>query len=195
MRRDPADVTRLLQRWREGDANAADQLLAATYDELRRLARTFFRNERSDHTLQPTALVHEAYLRLFRDQPVDIETREAFFRLVAAQMRRELIDHARRHRADKRGGGAAKANIDDLAELIPAPEGTSVEELFAQLEELLARFAVEYSRAAKVVQLRFFANLSNEAVAATLGLSTGTVKRDFAFARAWLARELRSASR
>jgi RNA polymerase sigma factor (TIGR02999 family) len=193
MKRDAADVTRLLHRWRTGDPDAADHLLAATYAELRRMARGFFRHERGNHTLQPTALVHEAYLRLFKDQPVDVESRDAFFRLIAAQMRRHLVDHARRHRAAKRGGGIAKTDFDDVAELIPATDerGGTAEEVFAQLEQALGRLGKDHPRAAEIVQLRYFADQSNEEIAARLRLSVGTVKRDFAFARSWLARELK----
>jgi RNA polymerase sigma-70 factor (ECF subfamily) len=189
---DAPAVTRLLHRWRAGDQDAADRLVAATYQELRRVARGFFRNERGNHTLQPTALVHEAFLRLFRDQPVDVESREAFFRLIAAQMRRQLIDHARRRHAVKRGGGLPQLNVDELADQIPALIQESPEESFQRMEDAVARLAIDHPRPANVVQLRFFADMSNEAIAKELDLSVGTVKRDFAFARAWLARELKT---
>ncbi len=191
MKDDVGNVTELLHRWRHGDRDAADALLAATYGELRKLARAFMKNERENHTLQPTALVHEAYLRLFRDQPVDLESHEAFFRLIAAQMRRQLIDHGRKHRAIKRGAGLAHVDFEDVVGSIPArTDKQSDERLFARLEDVLARFEVDHPRAGQVVRLRFFGSLSNDEVAAALGLSSGTVKRDFAFARAWLAREL-----
>jgi RNA polymerase sigma factor (TIGR02999 family) len=184
------ELTELLARWRRGDGEAADRLLAATYEQLRRLARGFLRRERPDHTMQPTALVHEAYLRLFKDQPVDLESRDAFFRLVAAQMRRELIDHARRHHAVKRGGRLVKADFEEVIGAVPASEAASDEEIFVRLETALARFEHEHPRAGRVVRLRFFGGLSNDEVAEALDLSSGTVKRDFTFARAWLAREL-----
>jgi RNA polymerase sigma factor (TIGR02999 family) len=188
--KDQPDLTQLLDRWRAGDVAAADKLLAATYQELRRMARGFFRHERGSHTLQPTALVHDAYLRLFHDRPVDLESREAFFRLIAAQMRRQLIDHARRRDAAKRGGGLAKLNVDDLAGLIPAASTESPEALFQRLDRALEALARDYPRAAQIVQLRIFGELTNEATADQLGISTGTVKRDFLFARTWLARRL-----
>jgi RNA polymerase sigma-70 factor (ECF subfamily) len=191
--KDAPDVTRLLHRWRAGDQDAADRLVAATYQELRRVARGFFRHERGNHTLQPTALVHDAFLRLFRDQPIDVQSREAFFRLIAAQMRRQLIDHARRRNAVKRGGGQPKLNVDELADQIPALIQESPEESFQRMEDAVVRLAIDHPRPAKVVQLRFFADMSNEAIAKELDLSIGTVKRDFAFARAWLARELKVA--
>ena len=106
------DVSRRLQQWRTGDREAADQLLTATCAELRRIARGFLRNERTDHTLQPTALVHEAFLRLVADRPVDLESRWAYFSLIAGQMRRHLTDHVRRRRAVKRWGGADRPAED-----------------------------------------------------------------------------------
>jgi RNA polymerase sigma factor (TIGR02999 family) len=184
------ELTRLLRQWRDGDREAAERLLAVTYQELRRMARGLLRGERQHHTLQATALVHEAYLRLFRDEPVDLESREAFFRLVAAQMRRELIDHARRRDAVKRGGGLARADFEDVVGRIAAPEEGSREEIFDRLEAAMRRLEQEYPRVLKVVELRYFAGLSNDDAAAQLGLSAGTVKRDFAFARAWLAKAM-----
>jgi RNA polymerase sigma factor (TIGR02999 family) len=184
------ELTRLLGQWRNGDREAADQLLAVAYDELRRVARALLRGERQHHTLQATALVHEAYLRLFRDEPVDLESREAFFRLVAAQMRRELIDHARRRDAAKRGGGWARADFEDVVGRIAAPDAESKEQVFDQLETAMRRLEQEYPRVFKVLELRYFAGLSNDEAAAQLGVSRGTVKRDFAFARAWLAKAM-----
>lgn len=189
--REDSPVTELLHKWRAGDPAAGDELLAATYEQLRRVARGFLRGERRDHTLQPTALVHEAYLRLFRDQPLALDSRAAFFRLVAAQMRRELIDHARKRDAVKRGGGRARADFESVIGAIPAAEFTEDEQLFARLDEALGRFEQEHPRAASVVRLRYFAGLSNEEVAARLEIGSATVKREFAFSRAWLARELR----
>ncbi len=190
MTKNAEQLTQLLARWRTGDEDAANGLLAATYEQMRRVARGFLRHERGDHTLQATALVHEAYLRLFKDQPVDLESREAFFRLVAAQMRRELIDHARKRRAVKRGGGLVEADFDDVIGSVPALEGSSNEEVFQRLDEALATFEGEHPRAGQVVRLRYFGGMSNDEVAAELNLSSGTVKRDFAFARAWLGRAL-----
>jgi len=187
---DSAELTRLLQQWRSGDRDAADRLMTATYDQLRRAARAFLRRERRDHTLQATALLHEAYLRLFRDQPVDLASREEFFRLVAAQMRRQLIDHSRRRGAEKRGGGLVRADFEKAVDAIAVRQNGTDEQLFVRLEEALTRLERDHPRPAEIVRLRFFGALSNEEVAAALGLSTGTVKRDFAFARAWLAQAL-----
>jgi RNA polymerase sigma factor (TIGR02999 family) len=190
MHPDPAELTELLRKWRHGDQEAADRILAATYDQLRRVARGFLRRERQEHTLQPTALVHEAYLRLFRDEPIDLASRDEFFRLVAAQMRRQLIDHARRRGAERRGGHLFRADFDEAARDLAAPAGGSDEEVFAKLEQALAGLEKDHPRPSQVVRLRFFGGLSNEEVAKALGMSAGTVKRDFAFAKAWLARAL-----
>jgi RNA polymerase sigma factor (TIGR02999 family) len=185
-----AEITQLLQRWRKGDRDAADNLIAATYEEMRRVARAYLRRERRDHTLQPTALVHEAYLRLFHDQPIDLDSRAAFFRLMASQMRRHLIDHARRHVADKRGGGL-KVNLDDVAGRVPAPDANLSDNDLQILDAALGRLAADHPRVADIVRRRYFADESLEEVAASVGVSLATVKRELAFARAWLVRELR----
>jgi RNA polymerase sigma-70 factor (ECF subfamily) len=185
-----AEITRLLQRWRKGDRTAADSLVAATYEEMRRVARAYLRRERRDHTLQPTALVHEAYLRLFHDEPVDLDSREAFFRLMASQMRRHLIDHARRHGAEKRGAGL-KVNLDDFALRLPAPDNSLSDNDLQLLDAALGQLAADHPRVAEIVQHRYFADESLEEVAASVGVSLATVKRELAFARVWLLRELR----
>jgi RNA polymerase sigma factor (TIGR02999 family) len=181
------DLTTILRQWRAGHAGAADRLLSATYVELKRIARRLLLHERQSHTLQPTALVHEAFLRLFQDEPVDLESRHAFFSLIATQMRRELIDHARRRLASKRGGHLRRADPAEL-DAVTAHEPSSDEQLFARLEVALARFDTEHPRAASVVRFRYLAGLTTEETAEALSLSTGTVKRDFVFARAWLGR-------
>jgi RNA polymerase sigma-70 factor (ECF subfamily) len=185
-----AEITRLLQRWRKGDRDAADSLIAATYEEMRRVARAYLRRERPDHTLPPTALVHEAYLRLFHDQPVDLDSREAFFRLMASQMRRHLVDHARRHVADKRGGGL-KVNLDDVAGRLPASDRNLGDNELETLDAALAQLAADHPRVAEIVRRRYFGDESLEEVATAVGLSLATVKRELAFARVWLVRELR----
>jgi RNA polymerase sigma factor (TIGR02999 family) len=182
-----ADLTRLLQDWKNGDPAAAERLLAASYEQLRRIARGMLRYERRDHTLQATSLVHEAYLRLFPDAPVDLASREAFFRLFATEMRRHLIDHARRRAADKRGGQFARVDADSILDNVAAPAHPDDEQLFARLDEALAVLERERPRVAAVVRLRFFASLTNDAVASALHLSPATVKRDYALGRAWLA--------
>lgn len=189
---DPGEFSRLLHEWRAGDRGAGDRVLAEAYNELRRLARYYMRQERDGHTLQPTAVVNEAYLRLAKGQPPDAENRAAFMRLMAAQMRHLLVDHARRRAADKRGGGYAREAIDD-DERIAAPGPNSDADaaaLLDRLDDALPRLASEYPRVGQVMQLRFFADMSIEEAAAALGVSAGTVKRDFSFGRAWLLREL-----
>jgi RNA polymerase sigma factor (TIGR02999 family) len=179
----PSDVTRLLLDLSNGRSNAADELLPLVYAELRHLAARLLRNERPDHTLQPTALVHEAYLRLV-DQRVDTWQNKAHFLGIAAQaMRRILIDHARRRRAAKRGG--ARVTLDDD---MAAVTGPSIDVL--EVDSALQRLAALDERQSRVVELRFFGGLSVEETAQVLGVGTATVKRDWNVARAWLHREL-----
>ena len=186
------DLTRLLERWSAGDEQAIDPLLAASYQQLRRAARGMMRGERAEHTLQATELVHEAFMRLFHGGPVAADSRADFFRLMAAQMRRHLVDHARRRSAIKRGAGVARANVTDLAALAAAAseETESGEAYFERLDQAMRELAVHHPRAARVVHERIFADRSIEETAVALGLSTGTVKREYAFGRAWLARQM-----
>jgi RNA polymerase sigma factor (TIGR02999 family) len=188
----PGEITRLLEAWRGGDAEAGEEVVARTYDKLRRVARGYLRHERPGHLLQPTALLHEAYVRLLRTGPGGADTREAFFRLMASEMRRRLIDHARRRLADKRGGGAIHEALDSsmagAASSLPGPEENEM--ALAHLDGALRDLSASFPRAARVVELRFLAGLTTEATAAELGLSTGTVKREWTFARAWLAAAL-----
>jgi RNA polymerase sigma factor (TIGR02999 family) len=178
-----SDVTRLLLDLSSGRAGAADDLLPLVYAELRSLAAKLLRNERPDHTLQPTALVHEAYLRLV-DQRVDTWQNKAHFLAIAATaMRRILIDHARRRRAAKRGG--ARVTLDDD---VAAETGPSLDLL--ELDDALARLSALDARQGQVVELRFFGGLGVEETAAVLGVAPATVKRDWTIARAWLHREL-----
>ena len=178
-----SEVTGLLRAWRQGDAGAGEALLERVYAELKRIAAAKLRRERALHTLQPTALVHEAYLRLLQQQRVDWRDRAHFFGLAAAMMRRVLVDHGRARRARKR---QADPPLDALT-VSPshAPE-MDVLDLDAALDAL----AVEYPRQARVVELRYFADLDHEEVAECLGLSLATVKRDWQFARAWLRTEM-----
>ena len=190
------EFSRLLHQWRAGDRAAGDRVLAEAYQELRRLARYHMRGERTGHTLQPTALVNEAYLRLARAKAPDAEDRSAFMRLMGAQMRHMLIDHARRRAAAKRGGGQRKDPLDS-EDRVAAPDPGEAGDYAAMLDRLdaaLPRLAAEYPRVGKVLELRFFADMTIEETAATLGISSGTVKREFNFGRAWLVRELEAAA-
>jgi RNA polymerase sigma factor (TIGR02999 family) len=176
-----------LERWKAGDAAAGETVIARTYDELRRVAHAYLRRERHAHTLQTTALLHDAYMRLLRKGPGSVDTREAFFRLMAAEMRRRLVDHARRRLAAKRGGGAVHEPLDASATAATADEGEDIEATLSRLDRALDDLRGSHPRAAQVVQLRFIAGLTTDETAAELGLSAGTVKRDWVFARAWLA--------
>lgn len=177
------DVTRLLLDLSNGRREATDELLPLVYAELRDLAARLLRHERPDHTLQPTALVHEAYLRLV-DQRVETWENKAHFLGIAAQaMRRILVDHARRRATAKRRGARVTLEEDLAPATDPAPDLLEIDAALARLAELDARQA-------RVVELRFFGGLSVEETASVLGTGTATVKRDWAFARAWLHREL-----
>jgi RNA polymerase sigma factor (TIGR02999 family) len=183
----PEDVTTLLRAWRAGDAAARDRLLERVYADLKRIAAAQMRGERPGHTLEPTALVHESFLRLIGQAAVDWRDRAHFFGLAAAMMRRVLVDHARRRLARKR-------RPDELPPplTIAGPERPAVELL--DLDRALGRLAAESTRAAQVVEMRYFAGLEIEEVADCLGVSPATVKRDWDFARAWIGAELGAAS-
>ncbi|MBP7587536.1 MAG: sigma-70 family RNA polymerase sigma factor [Thermoanaerobaculia bacterium] len=180
-------VTLWLRRLGEGDEAALDQLVPLLYDELRGVARRLLRGERPGHTLSTTALVNETYLRLLEARRLAPGDRAAFLGVAAVTMRRLLVDAARRRLADKRGGGAPVAPLDDLAELVAAPEADA--ELVA-LDAALDTLAAASPRVRQVVELRFFAGLTLEETAATLGLSIKTVQRDWLAARAWLRAEI-----
>jgi RNA polymerase sigma-70 factor (ECF subfamily) len=188
------DITELLEAWKAGDAEAGEKLVAKTYGELRRMAHARFRRERRGHTLQTTALVHEAYLRLLRNGPGSIENRDAFFRLMAAEMRHRLVDHARRHLADKRGGGVRHEPLEASAALPSLENAEEAESMLGRLDRAFGELHDAFPRAARVVELRFIAGLSIEQTATAIGLSPGTVKREWTFARAWLAAALTSSA-
>jgi RNA polymerase sigma-70 factor, ECF subfamily len=178
-------VTQLLKAMRAGDARAAENLLPLVYAELHRLARSYMRRERPDHTLQATALINEAYLRLVGED-VDWNSREHFIGLAAHVMRRVLVDYARTRNAEQRGGGLKRVEMqDDLA--ISAEQLDQVEEL----DEALKKLEKENPRQARVVELRYFGGLSVEQIGAMLQIAPRSVKRDWALARIWLFRELR----
>ena len=175
-----SDVTRLLQAVRAGDRDAGDQLVVAVYDELRRMAAGVMHGERAGHTLQATALVHEAYLRLLGSEPA-FENRAYFFGAAAEAMRRVLIDNARRKKAEKRGGDRERVTLSDV--VANSSDGDlDVLALNTAIEELTR----EDERLAEVVKLRYFVGLSIEETADVLGTSPATVKRDWTYARAWL---------
>ncbi len=186
----PGEVTRILQACGKGDQQAFDKLMPVVYEELRRLAKQHLRRERPDHTLQATALVHEAYLRLVDQRAVTWQNRAHFFGVAAQLMRRILVDYARRRQAAKRGGAALKVSLN---ELVLAAEERS-EEVVA-LDEALERLAAMDPRQGRVVELRIFSGLTVEETAEVLGISPATVKREWTMARAWLSREIRPGSR
>jgi RNA polymerase sigma factor (TIGR02999 family) len=184
---DSRALTTLLLDWRAGNPAAADQLASILYNDLRSLARQYLRHERPDHTLQPTALVNELYLRLFGvSAPVTWQNRAHFFAVAAQTLRRILVDHARAQRAEKRGGHQVKVSLTAAQKWAESrnEDLLAVEEALQQLEQL-------EPRAAQVVELRFFGGLTEEEVAEVLGVSPITVKRDWKFARAWLMNQLR----
>jgi RNA polymerase sigma factor (TIGR02999 family) len=182
------DVTLMLQQLRMGNRDILDKLIPVLYDELRRLAAYYLRQERGNHTLQATALVHEAYLRLVDQQEVQWQNRNHFFGIAAQIMRRILLDYARKHEADKRGGSALQISISLDDAVVLCEENAA--ELIA-LDGLLTRLAALDSQQGQVVELRFFGGLSVEDTAQLLHISPATVKRDWSMAKAWLARELR----
>lgn len=184
------DVTRLLAAWSDGEESARSAVLDAVYAELRRLARAHLRRERRDHSLPPTALVHEAYLRLIDQTRVRWRSRAHFFAIAAQAMRRILVDHARTRAAAKRSGARTIPLIEDVAGPAPA---TAVIDVLA-LDDALARLSAIDARQGQLVELRFFAGLTVEETANVLGIAPITVKRDWALARAWLYREPRGGS-
>jgi RNA polymerase sigma factor (TIGR02999 family) len=180
----PSQVTELLMQWKHGDQEAPRVLLPLVYDELRRLARHHLRFERPDHTLQSTALVHEAYLRMVKPGSLQLESRGHFFALASQLMREILVDYARQRRAAKRDGGE-RLTLDEAAELA----GSKGVDLLA-LDDALNQLAKMNSRQSRIVELKFFGGLSIREVAEVLGVSSATVERDWAVARAWLYREI-----
>jgi len=183
----PRDVTALLGEWSRGDRTALTRLLPVVYTELRRVAARQLRNERSDHTLEPTALVHEVYMRLVGQRQVDWHDRAHFFGVAAQVMRRILIDHARRHGASKRGEGVSSVPIDEARDV-----AVSHEISFLALDHSLDRLEKVDPQLAKIVELRVFGGLTIEEAARVLIVSPSTAKRDWRAAKAWLTRDLGS---
>jgi len=181
----PVEITGLLKAWGGGDQAALGRLAERVYPELRRMARRYMKNERQANTLQTTALVHEAYLRLVNATKIEWQERAQFFALAAQMMRRILVDAARARGAHKRGGSAVKVNLDETALLSSAPHRSIL-----ALDEALTAFSQVAPRQAKVVELRYFGGLTEEEIVAALKISSRTVRRDWDLARAWLLREL-----
>lgn len=178
-------LTQLLQQAQVGDRAALDELLPLVYQELRRIASRQLANERANHTLQATALVHEAYLRLIDQHSVDWRNRAHFFSIAAEMMRRILVNHAVNRQAQKRGAGETLLSID---EIISFPNKQNLD--LVLLDAALNRLAEFDPQQARIVELRFFAGLTNEEVAEVLGVSDSTVKREWRSAKAWLAAQL-----
>jgi RNA polymerase sigma-70 factor (ECF subfamily) len=179
-------ITRWLQAAAQGDDAALQRLLPRIYDELHLLAERFFRDERIDHTLQPTALIHEAFLRLIAQDGIRWQNRAHFFGYAATVMRRILVNHAKAARRQKRGGGRRDVSLDDALSLATAVDNPDV----VALDEALDRLAQVDHRKSRVVALRFFGGMDVAEIAEVVGVSTATVKRDWSFARAWLYDEM-----
>lgn len=181
------EVTELLARWSGGDREALNQLMPVVYQECRRMAARQLAHERAGHTLDPTALVHELYLRLVDQRRVTLANRAHFFAVAAGVMRRILVDHARARGAHKRGGSAVMVTLTSVAEEAADPAAADV----LAIEEALQRLSALDADQVRIVELRFFAGLTVEETAEALGRSPRTVKREWRLARAWLYRELR----
>jgi len=186
----PDDLTALLHAWRKGDEAARDRLMGLVYDELRRLAAGYLRRERTGHTLQPTALVHEAYLQLIDQSQVSWESRAHFFGAAARLMRRILVDYARAHNAEKRGGGEERLELNEAIG-VPAQKDVNLLALDDALSEL-ARIDPQQSQ---IVELRYFGGLSIDETATVLSISPATVKREWSMAKVWLYRQISRAAR
>ena len=186
------EVTQLLLRWRAGDEAALTALLPLVYEELRSLARRHLRHERGSHTLQRTALVHEAFLRIVDQKQVDWESRTQFYGIASQMMRRVLVDYARRRSAVKRGDGAQHVDLDailqDESEHLTLAQEPEID--FAAIDDALKRLEALDPQQGRLVELRFFGGLSIKETADIIGVSPATVKREWAIARAWLQREI-----
>jgi RNA polymerase sigma factor (TIGR02999 family) len=181
----PGEITVILQRIERGEEKAAERLLPLVYDQLRQLAAARMAHEAAGHTLQPTALVHEAWLRLGADQQPDWKSRAQFFAAAAEAMRRILIDSARRRLAQRRGGGKEHVNIDDI-EVAAAADDARV----LKINDVLERFAIDEPEKAELVKLRYFAGFTLEEAASALNIAEPTARRWWAYSRAWLLKEM-----
>jgi RNA polymerase sigma-70 factor, ECF subfamily len=179
------EITQLLLAWSKGDREALDRLFPLVYAELRRLAKSYMRKERAGHTLQTTALIHEAYLRLIDAGQVEWQNRAHFFGVAARAMRQILVEMARERGCQKRGGGERRVSLDEAMTI-----GAELDEDLVSLDEALGALAQFDARKAQVVEMRFFGGLTEEEIAAALGVSPETVRRDWRLARSWLRRKL-----
>ena len=180
-----AEITQILQDWNEGRTDAQERLLPIVYEELKRQARILMSRERADHTLQPTALVHEAFMRLAAQSGIDWKNRSHFYGIAARLMRQILVDHARLHAAEKRGGNPIRFALDDLQ--IPVEERA---ESILLVNEVLNRLAAIDEQQARIVEMRFFGGMNNGEIAEALDISERTVGREWQSARLWLYREM-----
>lgn len=187
MKAQDPEISVILQDWSREKKVSAEELFALVYGELRKLAGSYLKRERSGHTLQPTALVHEAYIKLVDITDIQWADRSHFFAVSASIMRNILVDHTRSRHADKRGGGAARIPIDDLLSLSTKPDIDILE-----LDEALVELAKFDAKQSQIVELRFFGGLTIEDTAAVLGISPATVKREWTIAKAWLYRKLKN---
>lgn len=185
MQTPPNEITHLLRKWSEGDRAALDQLMPVVHQELRKVANSYLRDERPDHTLQPTALINEAYLRLVKQDFPEWQSRKHFYGVAAQLMRQILVEHARTRAAAKRGAGAQKLSLDEA----PIFSQERAADLVA-LDDALTGLAKFDERKARVVELRYFGGLSIEEVATALDISVATVGREMRMAQAWLHREM-----
>lgn len=185
----PLDVTQLLTDWSRGDQRALDELMPLVYQDLHRRARQYLRRERPDHTLQPTAVIHEAYLRMVNDSLPEWNGRAHFFAVASRVMRQILVDHARRHRAGKRGNGVSNVSLDDA--IVPAQVENS--ELVA-LDEALNKLAEFDERKARIVEMRYFGGCTVDETASALDIAGITVMREMRLAEAWLRRSMQGES-
>ena len=185
----PREVTRLLAAWGQGDRLALEKLTQLVYEELRRVAHRYMKGQRADHTLQTTALVNEAYLRLASQDEPQFANRSHFLAVAAKAMRQILVDHAKAALRDKRGGGAKAVELDESAVLAPEPTREILD-----LNDALEKLAALDARKANVVELSYFGGLKQEEIAEVLDISIVTVRRDWTFSRAWLYAELKRAS-
>ena len=188
--RSPQGITQLLERWSQGDEEALDQLMPLVYGELHRLAGAYLRRERREHTLQPTALVNEAYLKLVRQRNIRWQNRAQFFGVAAQLMRRILVDHARANCATKRGGDRVNVSLENIGAFGDQPDADVL-----ALHDVLTRLAEIDPDQSRIVELRFFGGLTIEEAAEVMHVSHSTVEREWKIAKAWLKRELTRSER